>query len=197
MTPNLTIKQAAAYLQMAPSTMYRIVQERRLPAAKVGGQWRVRKDLLDEWLKEQAMGGALRILVVDDDPLICEAFKGVLGPAGHHVTAAQTGQDALRWAETLRFDLIFLDLYLPGLNGVAVFKGLRQLQHLSPVIVITGYPDSSLLAEAIELGPLTVMKKPFAVNQVLQAIQLCARFGPRVVPGPGPEPGGTARQVER
>ncbi|MBI2371932.1 MAG: response regulator [Deltaproteobacteria bacterium] len=193
----LTIKQAAAYFQMAPSTLYRMVQERRVPATKVGGQWRLRKDLLDEWLKERTLGGALQILVVDDAPLICEVFQEVLAPAGHRVTVARTGEEALRWAETLRFDLIFLDLHLPGLSGVGVFKGLRELQPLAPVIVITGYPDSALLAEAIELGPLTVMKKPFTIDQIMHSIQLFARVRAQDRPRPLGARRGPARQPER
>jgi CheY-like chemotaxis protein len=107
---------------------------------------------------------ALRILVVDDDPVVLEALEELLRREGHDVLRAQDGEAALRQAEAERPDIILLDLHLPGLSGFEVVNRLRQVSGLEalPVIAFSGKfvspEERSLLTQ--------------------QAVQLVGKYGP-------------------
>jgi CheY-like chemotaxis protein len=112
----------------------------------------------------------LHILVVDDDPLIGGLFKSSLESHGYQVTTALSGKDGLKLAAEKRFDLIFLDLVMPELDGAELFRRIRAIDKSVPITIITGYPDSGLMAKAMEQGPFMVMKKPFSTEQILQIV---------------------------
>lgn len=127
------------------------------------------------------------ILIVDDDEGVRDMIGFVLKKAGYRVETAADGQDALRRVETLRPDLLVLDLMLPRCGG---FELLRQLQGSDlarmPIVVVTGrYTDSST-ADLIRREPNVVelLDKPIDTTVLLRAIQ-------RRLPGrPGPSGGG-------
>jgi DNA-binding NtrC family response regulator len=72
------------------------------------------------------------------------------------------------------YDFIFLDLKMPGMNGVDVFKEIKKLNLKSLVVIVTAYPDSEMLVEAMKLGPLTVVLKPFDLTEIQRSVESLA-----------------------
>jgi CheY-like chemotaxis protein len=64
------------------------------------------------------------------------------------------------------FNLVFLDLLMPGMNGAETFREIRQIDPVANVVIITAYPDSALMSEALQVGPFAVMRKPFSLEEL-------------------------------
>jgi CheY-like chemotaxis protein len=111
------------------------------------------------------------ILVVDDEPIVGQLFKDALRERPCRVTAITDSFKALDLIKKRRFDLIFLDLKMPKLDGSELFRHIRELDHDTPVAIITGYPDSELMVKALEQGPFLVMKKPFRSSDILHIVR--------------------------
>lgn len=105
-------------------------------------------------------------LVIDNDAAILTMFSDVLGTGGWNCVTAESGSTALDHLQQNRVDLVFLDLLMPVMNGAVAFREIRKLDHDVPVVIITGHPDSNLMAEALQTGPFAVMKKPFQLNDL-------------------------------
>src|SRR5258707_3609099 len=94
-----------------------------------------------------------RLLLVDDDPdLILKQVQRVFDPAGHEVDAALTGEDGVRQAAARTPDVILLDLRLPDLSGLEVYRRLRQIDAPIPVIFITATNDAASAITAMNQG---------------------------------------------
>lgn len=113
---------------------------------------------------------ARHVLVVDDDVEISELMEMSLAQAGHHVTVSRNGKHAIQLVEEngAKFDLVFLDLMLPGASGVEVIKAIRQLKTPAEIVVVTAYPNSEMLMEGMSTGPLTIIAKPFNTDNILE-----------------------------
>ena len=113
--------------------------------------------------------GKQRILVADDEEGIRESLNLILGD-DYTLTFAIDGQDALRKLGDAVFDLAVLDIKMPKLDGLEVMKRLKSEQILVPVIVLTAYQSVELAREAVNLGALDYLPKPFEREQVLHSI---------------------------
>ena len=105
-------------------------------------------------------------LVVDDDADIRHFFKRVLSNNGWDSIDVASGEEALSQLNGHRFDLIFLDLVMAGMNGAETVRAIRRVDPEAHVVIVTAYPDSALMSEALQAGPLAVMRKPFAPGEV-------------------------------
>jgi len=112
----------------------------------------------------------LNILVVDDDEEICELLTMTLTQAGFHVTASKNGKHAIQVIQENErgFDLVFLDLMLPGASGVEIIRHIRRLKRPAEIVVITAYPNSEMLFEGMTTGPLTIIAKPFNTESIVE-----------------------------
>ena len=112
---------------------------------------------------------AFNVLVVDDDVEIAQLMEMSLAQAGYNVTLSRNGKHAIQIIEDggKHFDIIFLDLMLPGANGVDVIKAVRRLKLDSEIVVVTAYPNSEMLMEGMSTGPLTIIAKPFNTENIL------------------------------
>jgi len=110
--------------------------------------------------------GPMDLLLVDDDELIRATVPGMLGLAGHRVTIACGGDEALGLlAEGGRFDLVLLDLNMPGRNGLETLRGIRRLGLAVPVLMATGHLEEATL-EALKADPAALpMAKPFTMAE--------------------------------
>ena len=162
----MTVKEAAKYLKLNYMTVYKLVQKRKLPASKIGGTWRFKRDILDKWLAEQAMGKKEPVLVVDDDARIRDLVQEVVADKGYEVIAVGTGEEALEEAGRRHFGLVFLDLVLPGVSGIDVFQALKERDKEAVVVIITGYGDEPIAREALSIGPVFLIRKPFAASDI-------------------------------
>ncbi len=112
------------------------------------------------------------ILVVDDEPQIRDLLKRFLSLRGYKVRVASDGQQALTMVEQETPQLIVLDVYMPGINGVEVLRQLRRRKFTGGVILLTGSQDDKLLQEALDLGSVDVMGKPVDLERLALAIQV-------------------------
>lgn len=168
----LTIRDVAAYLKLPVSTVYRLAERRELPGHKVGRQWRFHKSILDDWFRHHAASLRVNLLVVDDEEVIRQFLVAALQTPQRQVLTAAGGEEALEIAKRTDLDLVTLDVVMPGLSGVETFRQLHALRPELPVIIVTGYPDSDLMAKALEIGPFTVINKPIDINQIQKVVDL-------------------------
>src|SRR4029079_6592591 len=112
------------------------------------------------------------ILVVDDEPLVRDLLVQFLSLRGYRALGVKDGSEALSMVEQTPPDLILLDLFMPGMDGVEVLRQLRQREYTGGVIIITGSRDEERLDEAWAVGPQEVIGKPIDLEQLLTSIQL-------------------------
>lgn len=105
-------------------------------------------------------------LVVDDDEVIRDLLSRILDRNGWKAVAAESGRAALESLNEQRFDLIFLDLVMPGLTGADTFREIRKVDPEANVMIVTAYPNSALMYEALQVGPFGMMKKPFTLDEL-------------------------------
>jgi excisionase family DNA binding protein len=175
MSSLLTTKEAAEYLRLNYMTVYKLAQRGRIPASKIGGNWRFKKDLLDSWLTEQATMVEGNVLVVDDDPGVCELLNDVISGQRYKVVTVDTGERALEEVQKRHFDLIFLDLVLPKMSGVEVLSAIKAKDKKAVVVIITGYGDDPIALEAMSLGPLFLIRKPFRTDDIIEVLNIVVR----------------------
>ncbi len=135
------------------------------------------------------MPGPQRILVVDDDPTVGEVVARYLEHAGYAVTVVADGQVALDKALADPPDLVVLDLMLPGLDGLEVFRRLRE-RFPVPVVMLTALGDESDRLVGLELGADDYVTKPFSPRELVLRVQSVLRRSNAVLP---PSRGGVLR----
>ncbi|WP_243030179.1 response regulator transcription factor [Thermus altitudinis] len=113
----------------------------------------------------------MRILVVDDEESILVPLEFLLKRAGYEVVLARTGEEALKALEGEAYDLLVLDLMLPGLDGFAVLEKAKTLPHRPKVLVLTARGREADRAKALALGAEAFMAKPFATQDLLSQVE--------------------------
>ena len=109
----------------------------------------------------------LRVLVVDDEPLIRWSIAETLGAAGHQVTEAQDAASALRaLADAPDTALVLLDFRLPDSNDLGLLAEIRRIAPATPVIMMTAFGTPDVTAGALKLGALKVLNKPFNMHDL-------------------------------
>jgi excisionase family DNA binding protein len=161
MTELVTPEEAASYLRVTKKTIYRLARLGKIPATKVGQQWRFPKAELDRWLHRNSSGTTANVLVIDDEENIRLLFKETLEESGHKVATAATGSKGLELVRQGNFDLVFLDLRMPGMDGAEALRQIKSLKPGLPVAIMTGYSNSDVMTWALAQGPLEVINKPF------------------------------------
>ncbi len=112
------------------------------------------------------------ILVVGDEPLICDLLVQFLSLRGYRALGVKDGSEVLSMVEQASPDLILLDLFMPGMDGVEVLRQLRQREYTGGVIIITGSHGEERLDEAWAARPQEIIGKPIDLEQLLMFIQL-------------------------
>ena len=110
------------------------------------------------------------ILVVDDSFADRETLKNILEERGHKIVTASTGAEALARVKDKRFDIIFLDVRLPDIDGAQLFEQVKALDSEVAVIMMTGYSEEELVRRAISRGAYTCIYKPFNVDKILALV---------------------------
>ena len=184
----LTTEEVLEYLQVNLRTVYRLIKAGKIPAVRVGRQWRFRKRDIDAWLDSQRPRGATRaapatpprppattgttrprVLVVDDEASIRDLLAKTLALAEYDVDVAADGRSALERMRLYPYDLLIADLRMPGMDGLTVIREAKRYKADLPVLIITGYSTESSAIDAVNLGVAGYLTKPFRVPQVLAA----------------------------
>ena len=183
----LTTEEVLEYLQVNLRTVYRLIKAGKIPAVRVGRQWRFRKRDIDAWLDSQrprggsrqapaavavprsAGGGNARprVLVVDDEASIRDLLSKTLALAEYDVDVAPDGRSALERMRMYSYDLLIADLKMPGMDGLTVIREAKRYKGDLPVIIITGFSTEASAIEAVNLGVSGYLTKPFRVPRVL------------------------------
>jgi excisionase family DNA binding protein len=184
----LTTEEVLAYLQVNLRTIYRLIKAGKIPAVRVGRQWRFRKRDIDAWLDSQrsrstdaaamppspppaadARRSRMRVLVVDDEPSVREMLLRTLEKEYDVDTAADASSALDRMRENEPYNLMIADLKMPGMDGLSLIRQAKQLNSSMPVIIITGFSSEATAIDAVNLGVAGYLTKPFHVPQVKAA----------------------------
>ncbi|MCL2368874.1 MAG: response regulator transcription factor [Oscillospiraceae bacterium] len=120
---------------------------------------------------------AIKVLVVEDEEKIARFIELELQYEGYEVTKTIDGRHGLELAETGDYDLLLLDIMLPGLNGIEVLRRLRKTSSL-PVIMLTARDAVMDKVSGLDMGANDYITKPFAIEELLARIRVCLRKGP-------------------
>lgn len=117
------------------------------------------------------------ILIVDDDLHLRRSFDKLLSQDGHAVKTASTGEAALPLVKSDEFDIIIMDVRLPGMDGLQTFKAIRELEPLLPVIIMTAFGTTETAIEATKMGAFDYILKPFNIPEMLELIEKAVEAG--------------------
>jgi len=176
----LTVREVADLLHVHTNTARRWSDLGLLKSYRVGprGDRRFRAKDLNNFITtiKPNLGGAA--LIVDDDPGIRQLMTDAVLDHGYKVVAVDSGEKAMEELDRQRFDLIFLDLVLPRLSGVEVLRAIKERNQKTMVAVITGYGDDPVALEAMSLGPLFFIRKPFEMSEITEVLDAVMRPKP-------------------
>lgn len=177
----LTTGDVARYLHMTHMGVLKWIRSGKLRAYRApGGYHRIEREEFRRFLREnnipipeELQAPELeRVLVVDDDPAILELFEIIVSRKGYHISTASDGLEALELLKKGKYNLIFLDVILPGKSGPELFRSIRELDPKAMVVLVTGYPHHQQVMEAMEFGPVMLMRKPLGVKDIEAVLEI-------------------------
>jgi two-component system, NtrC family, response regulator HydG len=112
-----------------------------------------------------------RVLIVDDDRDHAESLADILEMRGHRVDLAHSGEEAVERFCGSDYDLVLMDVQLPGMNGVETFFEFRRLRADARVVMMTGFSVEQLVAQAVDNGALGILYKPLSAADLLAAVE--------------------------
>ena len=113
----------------------------------------------------------ITILIVEDDDDLRESLAASLSDEGYHVVWAQDADEAIKNVKAHKVNIVFMDICLPGMNGVEVYKAIKKIQPVATTVMMTGYFVQDLVSAAITAGAYDVLYKPFTVDDILKMIK--------------------------
>ena len=113
----------------------------------------------------------LKILVVDDKQVIGDFFNLTMGYYGHHITVVHDLPETLQAIQQNKFDIAFMDMMMPGRDGVEVLKEVKALTPGLPVVMMSGYSLDDKRHQAKLLGAADCLKKPFEVDDIRRVVK--------------------------
>ncbi|NQW24477.1 MAG: response regulator [SAR202 cluster bacterium] len=112
----------------------------------------------------------VKIMVVDDEPDMIFTVSAILEDAGYEVFGAEDGYQAIELASQEDIALVFMDINLPGIDGVEAYRKIKEVSPGTAVIMMTGFAVESLISQALAEGAYTVLYKPLDINTLLLAV---------------------------
>ncbi|MDP8263810.1 MAG: response regulator [Candidatus Ancaeobacter aquaticus] len=130
-------------------------------------KYRINKDLEELKLKFGILPDKTNILVVDNEKNIRDMIKDLFSSKGYNVYAASTGKDALKAFNNTNFDLVFLDIVLPGgIDGIDILRQIKNIDDIVPVIIMTGHSNLRTEIDELKYDAFAELKKPFDLNDL-------------------------------
>jgi DNA-binding response OmpR family regulator len=120
----------------------------------------------------------VHILIVEDERQMAEVLRTGLTEEGHAVDVAHAGPDGLSLAESGSYEVILLDVMLPGLSGLAVARRLREGRNTTPILLLTARDTNADVVEGLDAGADDYLVKPFSFEVLLARLRAVARRGP-------------------
>ncbi|MHC5537523.1 response regulator [Singulisphaera rosea] len=116
-----------------------------------------------------------RVLVVDDEPDICDNLSDILTDLGYRVVCAYDGPSALELVRQAHFDVALLDLRMPGMDGLSLYREIKKIRAATMAILITAYAGGNTSEEAIVAGAWQVLAKPVQIPRLLNLVEQAQR----------------------
>ena len=113
----------------------------------------------------------VKILIVDDDPALCNNLSEVLSEKGYSVKAATSGENALEHIDREEFDIVLVDLVMPDINGMDLLTEIKREKPNTQVIMITAFATVENAVESMKKGASDYISKPFKINEVEIAVK--------------------------
>ncbi len=123
--------------------------------------------------------GPAKILVIDDEEVIHTSLERLLGRKGHEVHCVFRAAEGIQELEHGKYDLVITDLMMPEMNGLELLERLKELDIDIPVLMVTGYPTIKTAMQAMRLGAVDYIAKPFRRNELLGPVNRLLRRGAR------------------
>lgn len=120
-----------------------------------------------------------RLLIIDDEKMICQEFCETMNEMGHQTDFALDGDEALRKIEANPYQLVFLDLSMPRMNGADVYKKILEVRRV-PVTFMTGFMSPATEKEVMSMGALRCLRKPVDLSEVVNLIDRLDSFDSQV-----------------
>jgi DNA-binding NtrC family response regulator len=117
------------------------------------------------------MTKGIRVLLIDDETFFVDALTNVLTRRGIRVQSASDGYQALQILKNEQFDVLVLDLRMPGMDGLVTLKAIRERDALTPVLLLTGNIDLKQVSDALKEGAAEVLLKPCPVDILVSSIE--------------------------
>jgi DNA-binding response OmpR family regulator len=111
------------------------------------------------------------ILIVDDEPDTCANLSDILTDLGYHVDTATSGEAALELVRSKRYDVALLDFKMPGMDGLTVYRKLKELQADTVAIVVTAYASAATESKSLEAGAWKIVAKPVDFPSLLRLVE--------------------------
>lgn len=116
------------------------------------------------------MSGA-KILLVDDEKIFTRNMAKLLSNRGYQVEAVNSGDEAIRAMEEKEFDVLVLDLKMPGMDGLTTLKEMKKLGLFAETLILTGHGSIDAALEAMKLGAYDYLTKPCEINELVEKIR--------------------------
>jgi len=117
------------------------------------------------------MNDKASILIVDDDGGMCETLSDIMEDSGYRTVIALDGYEAMQKVKEMDFDVILMDIRMPGMDGVETFKQIKSIQPGTAVVMMTAYAVEDLIEEALREGAYGVIHKPFDIERMMDLIE--------------------------
>ncbi|MCW8926203.1 MAG: response regulator [Xanthomonadales bacterium] len=127
------------------------------------------------------MNSKLQVLVIDDDAVVGRSFDRVLSDKGYEVSTVLSGEEAMHSIEESKYDVVFTDIKMPGMDGLEVTERIKERCPWTPVVVITGYGTEENESRAAVLGASGFVRKPLT-PEIIESVTLKALSEPEVIP---------------
>ena len=128
------------------------------------------------------------ILIVDDEPNVRLVFRTALESSGYTISLAEDGEHALMWVGSTPFDLVLLDLQMPGIGGMEVLESLREAGNDVPVVIITAHDSVPNAVQAMKLGAIDFLAKPLSPDSLRTVVAEVLLRHSAVKPGTSARP---------
>ena len=175
MPPLLNIRQAAEYLGISRHTLYKLVERREVPAAKVGGSWRLNRQALDAFVAARSATATPVALVAEANEIERRRLVRGLRGRAEAVFGAGSWPQALALAEEHLPDIIFVSVPMPDRSARDMMSDLRGSGVRSRVGIMVSPADLPEAAGALENGPVIVLRKPVLHEDVVSILTLIAK----------------------
>ncbi|MDP3025476.1 MAG: response regulator [candidate division Zixibacteria bacterium] len=118
----------------------------------------------------------LKILVVDDEEVVAEVLGKLIEIDGHNVTVTLEGKKALEIYQKDKFDIVFTDISMPGMNGVDLTRRILELDNNAKIVAVTGHIGTQEVEKILNAGAKTFLKKPFTKKEIDYKIEEVLRI---------------------